>query len=95
MGQMIVSAPANVCVVGHATGKAGELVVAGEVSHGIDPDVSLGSPTTRAPRLQLDADIQLGQMIVTDQDPKKIEDHGADYDHHYEQEKRQRQVCGR
>jgi phage shock protein PspC (stress-responsive transcriptional regulator) len=95
MGQMIVSAPPNVCVQGHATGKAGELVVAGQVSHGIDPDVSLGTATSKAPRLQLDADIQLGQMIVTDQDPQKIEDFGADYDHHYQQEDRQRQVCGR
>jgi phage shock protein PspC (stress-responsive transcriptional regulator) len=95
IGQMIISAPSNVCVIGHATGKAGELVVAGQVSHGIDPDVSLGSPTTNAPRLLLDADIQLGQMVVTDQDPQRIEDFGADYDHHYEQEKRQRQVCGR
>ena len=42
IGQMIVSVPKNVCVVGHATGKAGELVVAGEVSHGIDPDVDWG-----------------------------------------------------
>jgi phage shock protein PspC (stress-responsive transcriptional regulator) len=95
IGQMIVSAPAGVCVQGHTTAKAGELVVAGQVSHGIDPDVSLGTATSKAPRLQLDADIQLGQLIVTDQDPQKIEDFGADYDHHYKQEDRQRQVCGR
>jgi phage shock protein PspC (stress-responsive transcriptional regulator) len=95
IGQMIVSAPPNVCVQGHATGKAGELVVAGQVSHGIDPDVSLGTATSNAARLQLDADIQLGQLIVTDQDPHKIEDFGADYDRHYQQEDRQRQVCGR
>jgi phage shock protein PspC (stress-responsive transcriptional regulator) len=95
IGQMIVSAPPSVCVQGHATGKAGELVVAGQVSHGINPDVSLGTATSNAPRLQVDADIQLGQLIVTDQDPQKISDHGADYDHHYEQENRQRQVCGR
>jgi hypothetical protein len=95
MGQMIISAPPNVCVQGHATGKAGELVVAGQVSHGIDPDVSIGTATSKAPRLQLDADIQIGQLIVTDQSPKKIEDFGADYDHHYQQEDRQRQVCGR
>jgi phage shock protein PspC (stress-responsive transcriptional regulator) len=95
MGQMIVSAPSDVCVIGHATGKAGELVVAGQVSHGIDPDVSLGSPTTNAPRLNVDADIQGGQMVVTDEDPDRIDDRGADYDHHYEQEKTQRQVCGR
>jgi phage shock protein PspC (stress-responsive transcriptional regulator) len=95
MGQLIVSAPPNVCVQGHATGKAGELVVAGQVSHGIDPDVSLGTATSNAPKLQLDADIQLGQMIVTDQAPNQVDDRGADYDHHTEQAAAQRQVCGR
>jgi phage shock protein PspC (stress-responsive transcriptional regulator) len=95
IGQLIVSAPPNVCVVGHVTGKAGELIDAGDVSHGIDPDVEKGTPSSQAPRLDLDADIQLGQMVVTDQDPNKIEDRGADYDHHTEQEAQQRQVCGR
>ncbi len=95
IGQMIVSAPPNVCVQGHATGKAGELLVAGQVSHGIDPDVSLPTATSNAPRLQLDADIQVGQMTVTDKDPNKVADHGGlDYENH-EQEARQRQVCGR
>jgi phage shock protein PspC (stress-responsive transcriptional regulator) len=96
IGQMIVSAPRRVCVVGHATGKAGELVVAGQVSHGIDPDVSLGTAASDAPRLQLDADIQLGQMVVTDEDPQEVSRHDSRYeDHHEEQEDRQRQVCGR
>ena len=95
LGQLIVSAPSNVCVVGHVTGKAGELIDAGDVSQGIDPDVEKGTPTSHAPRLDLHADIQMGQMVVTDQDPKKIEDHGADYDHHTEQAAEQRQVCGR
>ena len=49
IGQMIVSVPKNVCVVGHATGKAGELVVAGEVTHGVDPDVVAGDPDHRCP----------------------------------------------
>lgn len=96
IGQMVVSIPKNVCVVGHATGKAGELVVAGEVSHGVDPDVSLGTPTTDAPRLDLSADIQLGQMIVTDQPPDQANDqHGVDYDHHKQMLATQRTVCGR
>jgi phage shock protein PspC (stress-responsive transcriptional regulator) len=95
MGQMIVSVPSKVCVVGHATGKAGELIVAGDVSQGIDPEVTQGSPTSNAPRLDLDADIQLGQMIVTDQAPNRVEEHGADYDHHTPQAAEQRRVCGR
>jgi phage shock protein PspC (stress-responsive transcriptional regulator) len=96
IGQLIVSVPSNVCVVGHANGKAGELVVAGEVSHGIDPDVTLNTPTTKAPRLQLNGDIQLGQMIVTDQPPDRAESgRGIDYDHHQQELATQRTVCGR
>jgi phage shock protein PspC (stress-responsive transcriptional regulator) len=95
IGQLIVSAPPNVCVVGHVTGKAGELIDAGDVSQGIDPDVEKGTPNSQAPRLDLDADIQLGQMVVTDKDPDRIENRGADYDHHTEQEATQRRVCGR
>ena len=95
IGQMIVSVPSRVCVVGHATGKAGELIVAGDVSHGIDPDVKQGTPTSNAPRLALDADIQLGQMIVTDEDPDQIDSRGADYDHHSQEADAQRRVCGR
>jgi phage shock protein PspC (stress-responsive transcriptional regulator) len=95
LGQMIVSAPSNVCVVGHVTGKAGELIMAGDVSHGIDPDVEKGTPTSNAPRLDLDADIQLGQMIVTDEDPDRVDNRGADYDHHKQQAAEQRRVCGR
>jgi phage shock protein PspC (stress-responsive transcriptional regulator) len=96
IGQMIVSVPKRVCVDGHASGKAGELIVAGEVSHGIDPDVDQGSPTSDAPRLDLDADIQLGQMIVTDEDPDDVERHDSDNDYDYSEELgEQRLVCGR
>jgi phage shock protein PspC (stress-responsive transcriptional regulator) len=96
VGQLIVSVPSNVCVVGTGDGKAGELIVAGKVSHGVDPNVDLGTPTTHAPRLQLDANIQLGQMVVTDQPPNEAENgQGIDYDHHTQEEAAQRTVCGR
>jgi phage shock protein PspC (stress-responsive transcriptional regulator) len=95
IGQMIVSVPSRVCVVGHTTGKAGELIVAGEVSHGIDPDVDQGTPTSNAPRLALDADVQLGQMLVTNESPDEIDSRGFDYDHHRKEADAQRRVCGR
>jgi hypothetical protein len=57
--------------------------------------VDQGTPTSDAPRLDLDADIQLGQMIVTDEDPEEIDSRGADYDHHDEEADAQRRVCGR
>ena len=97
IGQMVVSVPQRVCVDAHATGKAGELVVAGDVSHGIDPDVDQGSPTSQAPRLDLDADIQLGQMVVTDKDPDEVErrDYDSDSDSYKQEKASQRTVCGR
>jgi len=95
IGQMIVSVPSNVCIVGDATGKAGELIAGGQVSHGIDPDIDQGQPLTDAPRLELHADIQLGQMIVTDESPDEISTRGADYDHHQQEQATQREVCGR
>jgi phage shock protein PspC (stress-responsive transcriptional regulator) len=96
IGQMIVSVPKRVCIDGHATGKAGELVVGGEVSHGIDPDVDQGSATSEAPRLDVDADIQLGQIVVTDKDPDEVDRRDYDSDSDYGQEEAsQRTVCGR
>ncbi|HEY6771884.1 MAG TPA: PspC domain-containing protein, partial [Solirubrobacterales bacterium] len=83
VGQMIVSVPSNVCVHAHATGKAGELLIRGDQSDGIDPEVDQGLPRSDAPRLDLNAEIQFGQVIVTDQDPDDVDHggHGFDYDH--------------
>ena len=92
-GQMIVSVPPSVCVDAEATGKGGELLVAGEQSNGIDPEVDSGQPAGRAPRLNLDAGIQFGQLIVTDQDPDEISEGGFDYDHNQFEKDSQRQVC--
>jgi phage shock protein PspC (stress-responsive transcriptional regulator) len=97
VGQMIVSVPTNVCVHAHATGKAGELLIRGDQSDGVDPEVDQGLPRSDAPRLDLDAEIQFGQVIVTDQDPDDV-DHGRrgfDYDHNRLSADQQDQVCGR
>jgi phage shock protein PspC (stress-responsive transcriptional regulator) len=95
VGQMIVSVPSNVCVVAHATGKAGELLVRGDQSDGIDPEIDQGEPRSNAPRLDLDAEIQIGQLIVTDQDPDDVADHGPRrFDRDRLTEESQRQVCG-
>jgi phage shock protein PspC (stress-responsive transcriptional regulator) len=95
IGQMIVSVPPNVCIVGDLHGKAGELISGGQVAHGVDPDVDQGSALTQAPTLKLDADIQFGQMLATDEAPDQIDTRGVDYDHHQQEEDTQRQVCGR
>jgi len=95
IGQMIVSVPSNVCIDAHADGKVGELIAGGQVTHGVDPEIDQGSPTTQAPTLALDADIQFGQMLITDQAPDAVDTHGVDYDHHQQEEGAQRKVCGR
>jgi phage shock protein PspC (stress-responsive transcriptional regulator) len=94
VGQMIISVPTNVCVHAHATGKAGELLVRGDQSDGIDPEIDQGQPRSPAPRLDLNAEIQLGRLIVTDQAPADVTEHGFEYDHNRLSAESQRQVCG-
>jgi phage shock protein PspC (stress-responsive transcriptional regulator) len=98
IGQMIVSVPSEVCVDARATAKAGELLIAGDRADGWDAEVDLGTPTTNAPTLDLDAAIQFGQVIVTDQAPSEVERrHGpdSDYDDNEEMEDAQERICGR
>jgi hypothetical protein len=92
---MIVSVPKRVCVVGHATAKGGELIIAGDVSHGVDAEVDQGAARSQAPRLDFDGDLQFGQLLVTDKSPDEIDNRGVDYDHHKQEEDSQRMVCGR
>ena len=95
-GQMIVSVPSNVCVDGHVTAKGGDLIVAGETSDGIDPEVDQGEPLTDAPRLDLDAEVQFGQVIVTERDPIEVEEsHGPHRNDYRGEADSQRRVCGR
>ena len=101
LGQMIVSVPPSVCVDGHVTAKGGDLIVAGERSNGIGPEVDQGEPRTDAPRLDLDAEIQFGEVIVTQRAPEEVDSHNRGLaDDPDENEYRgeldsQRQVCGR
>lgn len=95
LGQMIVSVPPSVCVDAHATAKGGELLVRGDQSNGVDAEIDQDQPESPAPRLALDAEIQFGQLIVTDQDPDQVHDHGADYDHNRFEQESEREACGR
>jgi phage shock protein PspC (stress-responsive transcriptional regulator) len=95
MGQMIVSVPSEVCVVADATGKAGQLLVAGEQSDGLNPEIETGEPTTNASRLDLDAEVQFGQLIVTDRDPDEVKDDERFHERDEEVADSQRRVCGR
>jgi phage shock protein PspC (stress-responsive transcriptional regulator) len=73
----------------------------GERSNGIDPEVDHGEPRTDAPQLDLDAEIQFGEVIVTEKAPEEVDSRNRGLaDDPDENEYRgeldsQRQVCGR
>jgi phage shock protein PspC (stress-responsive transcriptional regulator) len=73
VGQTVISVPTNVCVVGHADARAGELWVRGDSNAGVDPEFDRGDPTGPAPRLVLDSEVQIGQLVVTDEDPDQFD----------------------
>jgi phage shock protein PspC (stress-responsive transcriptional regulator) len=94
-GQMIVSVPTDVCVDAHASAKGGELLVAGDRSDGVNAEVDQGEPATDAPTLKLDAELQFGQLVVTDDDPDEVDDRHYDRDRNDEEADSQLRVCGR
>ena len=74
VGQMVVSVPSNVCVTGEANLKAGQIDVRGDGNGGIDPEFVRGEPDGRLPTLALDADQQIGHLVVTDRNPEEFSD---------------------
>ena len=95
IGQMIVSVPAHVCVDAEAKVKAGELVVRGETSDGVEAEINQSEPAGSAPRLDLSADLQLGQLVVTYRDPDDLDhDDLSDSDRSDERDS-QREACAR
>ena len=95
LGQMIVSVPPSVCVNADAKGKAGVLVVRGEKSDGVDLEVDQSHQRGAAPRLDLDAEIQLGQLIVTDRDPIAVEEHDLSDQDRAEELNSEGEACSR
>jgi phage shock protein PspC (stress-responsive transcriptional regulator) len=76
IGQLLISVPSDVCVFGEADGKVGEVSVRGQGSDGVEPEFDRASAPVTQPRLQLDADIQIGQLLVTDRNPEDFSDDG-------------------
>jgi hypothetical protein len=55
---------------------AGESEVAGELGDGLDVDHRAGAGAGAAPRLEIDANVQLGQLRVINSDSASIESAG-------------------
>ena len=74
VGEAIVAVPSDVCVVADAHSGAGRLVIAGEDSEGAGTDLTVGEGSTATPRLVLDADVDMGQIRVLNDDDVDIDD---------------------
>ena len=74
LGQLIVAVPSGVCVTGHAEAKGGELLVRGESNSGASPEFDRGGPApgSKLPQVEIDAELQFGQLVVTDRDPDEF-----------------------
>ena len=73
-GQAVVAVPSDVCVVADAHAGAGELRVAGQQADGIDVDLATGGGLAGDAAARLDADVDLGQIIVLNDDDADISD---------------------
>jgi phage shock protein PspC (stress-responsive transcriptional regulator) len=79
IGETIVSVPSDVCVESDARARVGEVYIRGQRSSGVDPEVNEVPPASRAPRLVLDSEVDIGSLKVSDRPPSELRrgDHAA------------------
>jgi len=79
-GQAVIAVPADVCVVADAHAGGGELRIAGQQADGTGVDLATGAGSRATPRLELDAEVDLGQLVVLNDDDADIGAHGRGWD---------------
>lgn len=72
IGELVVAVPAGVCVEADASAGAGRVRVAGQETDGTSVDLTVASGSEAAPRLVLDADVDLGAINVINDDATDI-----------------------
>jgi len=75
-GQANVFVPESVCIVGKTHVGTGESEVAGERNEGLDVDHTAGVRSTAEPRLEIDADVDMGQLRVVNSDTADVDTPG-------------------
>jgi phage shock protein PspC (stress-responsive transcriptional regulator) len=80
-GQLVVAVPSDVCVLADAHAGAGDLLVAGQQADGADVGLTSGDGGTGRPMLRLDADVDLGQITVVNDDNADISNPNRHWDH--------------
>lgn len=76
IGEIVIAVPENVCVQAQANASAGQVRVAGDNAEGLDVDFDNDVPDEARPRLNLHAEVDLGQIRVMNDD-----DVDLDHDH--------------
>jgi phage shock protein PspC (stress-responsive transcriptional regulator) len=77
IGQIDVAVPERVCVQADLHAGAGELLVAGERSDGVDVDSRRNAGTIGTPRLDLTGEVDIGQIrVINDDDADLDEEYG-------------------
>jgi phage shock protein PspC (stress-responsive transcriptional regulator) len=89
-GQADVFVPERVCVTGSTHVGAGESEVAGERNDGFDVDHAAGAGSTVVPRLEIDADVDVGQLRVINSDTADVDNPGYGPGPFHEDSARQR-----
>jgi phage shock protein PspC (stress-responsive transcriptional regulator) len=81
LGKTVIAVPESVCVDGMVEAKAGNVTVAGTSSDGVEPELTPDPPVGARPLLQLDARVDLGRIIVANDDDLDLEELEDDHDH--------------
>jgi phage shock protein PspC (stress-responsive transcriptional regulator) len=75
-GQVNVLVPEKVCVSGKTHLRAGESELAGELNDGVDVDGVVEDGTNATPRLDVDAEVDFGQIRVLNSNTASVDDRG-------------------
>jgi phage shock protein PspC (stress-responsive transcriptional regulator) len=75
-GQANVFVPARVCIKGTTHTGVGESEVAGERNEGLDVNHDSGAGSNAAPRLEIDARVDIGQLRVINSDTADVDNAG-------------------
>lgn len=77
VGRLLILVPEDVCVTGSASARAGVVDIGGEETEGFDPAFSRVGGASVRPRLELDAELEMGQLQVINDDDAEIDGRGA------------------
>ena len=79
VGQMVIAVPGDVCVSGGLDADAGAVEFAGDETDGLDTDTQPNAGASVTPRLELDAHVDLGHLVLVNDDDAELDAHEGRY----------------